>query len=106
MTVAFISPFAFSKNCFSGVTFRAKYEVFHKTIYQSQLSKPLEIRLFYRKLEPLRGTYRGPVGFRDPIVQTSMCNFDIFLFLDFTAFLLSICFFFDTSISFHVLHKF
>ena len=50
MTVAFILPVAFSKICFSGVTFRAKYEVFHKTIYQSQLSKPLEIRLFYRKL--------------------------------------------------------
>ena len=50
--------------------------------------------LFFNKLEPLRGTYRGPVGFRDPIVQTSMCNFDIFLFLDFTAFLLSILFLF------------
>ena len=40
-----------------------------------------------------------PSGIRDPIVQTSTCNFDIFLFLDFTAFLLSICFFFYASIS-------
>ena len=39
----------------------------------------------------------GPSGIRDSIMQTSTFNFDIFLFLDFTAFLLSICFFFDAS---------
>ena len=35
----------------------------------------------------------GPSGIRDSLMQTSTCNFDIFLFLDFTAFLLSICFY-------------
>ena len=48
----------------------------------------------------------GPSGIRDSIMQTSTFNFDIFLFLDFTAFLLSICFFFDASISLYFFLRF
>ena len=50
MLVAFSSPVKFSKSVFSGVKFRAKFEVvLQKTISVSRC-EPLEIRLSYRKL--------------------------------------------------------
>ena len=51
MLVAFSSPVKFSKSVFSGVKFRAKFEVvLQKQILSVDRSESLEIRLFYSNL--------------------------------------------------------
>ena len=51
MLVAFSSPVKFSKSVFSGVKFRAKFEVVRQKQFLSiDRCESLEIRLLYRKL--------------------------------------------------------
>ena len=51
MLVAFSSPVKFSRSVFSGVKFRAKFEVvLQKQFLSVDRCESLEIRLFYRKL--------------------------------------------------------